>query len=64
MKLERYAVVDDPSDREFTWTTESYAEAQHAARRRGGCVLALTFEMTDTEVTADYRPPRGASAQS
>lgn len=60
IRLERYAIVDDPADRDFTWTTESYAEAQHVALRRGGVVLALTFEVSATEVVADFTP-RGAA---
>jgi hypothetical protein len=55
MRIEHYAVVDGPNDREITWTTHSYAEARSHAERIGGCVLALTFETVDVELTDDLR---------
>ena len=56
MDIERYVVTtpgtDDWGDGQFF---DDYDEAKTVAMREGACVVTLTFEFSDSELTDDFR---------
>jgi hypothetical protein len=55
MDIERYAVAADPDEWGDAPLYDNYQEAKDDARRQGACVITLTYEYSDSEVTDDFR---------
>lgn len=60
--LERYAVADDPDEWSDAAVYDSYEEAKRDASSRDACVIALTYEYSDSELVDDFRPKGDAAA--
>lgn len=69
MTITRYVVCKDPDEwgDAYDYGAE-YDEAKRAAQECDGCVIAIEYEFSDTELVDDFRPvhldagPRGEAA--